>query len=216
VSLETVSALDLRYRFEPGQRLRYRVESTLEQEVLEAGQPVRREERTTVFELTQQVLAVEPDGSAHVVTRSQGLERADLLYQHLSAQGRARECAGSDPGSYTHLPPGPVGLGETWNSEIELALYGHAPVKLPYVSHVARLEGDVAVVQVRAPELALEVPLPDGSATARLLLAAEGTFRFDSSRGQLQRLEVHLRTYPRIGTASFDTRHRLVQELLPC
>lgn len=215
MSPETLT-LALRYRFEPGQRLRYRVESSLEQEVLEAGQPVRREERTTVFELTQQVLALEPDGSAHVVTRSQGPEISALLYQHLAPEGRARESAGSDPGSYTQLPAGPVALGEAWNSEIDVALPGHQPVKLLCVSRVARTEREVAVIQVCAPELALEVPLPDGSATARLLLAAEGTFRFDQARGLLERLEVNLRAYPRIGTASFDTRHRLVQELLPC
>lgn len=218
MSLETIVPiqLELRYRFEPGQQLRYRVESSLDQEVMEAGQPVRRDERTAVLELVQRVLAVEPDGSAHVLTRSTGPEHAALLYQHLTPQGQARECAGPNPGSYTQLPDGPVSVGASWNSEIEVGLPGLSEVKLHCVSHVATIEEEMAVIQVRAPELALEIPLPDGSATARLLLTAEGSFRFDLERGRLERLEVTLRAHPRIGTASFDTRHRLVQELLPC
>lgn len=220
----------LRNAFVPGQVLRYRARTNVRQELTQNDQATGDSDHEWKAVLVQEVLAVDADGSAHIITRA-ALEDVDpagtegaleaqrvVTYTKLDPRGNVKLSSNASTAASYTLPEGEVEIGDEWSDE---ALYPlpptgqTAPVAFRYTW--ARTEDfggrDCAVIEVHAASSEWEVLLPETQETILVSVAIEGTLWFDLEAGLMVRSDVSTMAMPRVGTQTVTTRTRVTQEL---
>ena len=213
-----------RLKFEPGQKRMYNLSSNVRQHVSDAGRVLSKEEHSYSASLEQKVLAVEPDGSAHVVSVTvpnppipAGAPPKSLVYEHLDARGQLLESSGPSQASAFSFPEEAVDVGSTWKGVSQ----GHVPnnpepVKMGYTYKLEGFEERVgrqcAKISFNSEEVEFQVPSPDGRGQTKIRTSTSGTMYF-ALDGYLVRLELTTKTFPEMGQARVEIINELTQEL---
>lgn len=218
---------ELRNRFQAGQALRYRASTVARQVMGPDSAPAQHEWRAV---LVQQVVAVEGDGTAHIVTRAAledpnpaateaALEaQKTAAYNKVDARGFIMLSSSPVPSPTYTLAAQAVEPGDEWT---ETTLYPlppsgqPAPIQFRYrYLRDEPVEGRTcAIVEVGAASSEWEVTLPGSQEPALMAITIEGSFAFDIAAGLLVRLEVTTATSPRVGGQVVRTETKMTQML---
>ncbi len=211
--------------------LQYKGSTTVRQEILHSG--VLTGENVNEWEalMVQRVVALESDGSGHVVTRAVPWnESPRVLAANLEAQkqvtyvlmepiGRILLASTPSPPSTYSFPEHAVSAGASWEAMSQFPLppggqIAHVPFYYT-LRDLSEYQGaSVAVIDVQAPRNDWEVTLPDSADVATVSLETNGTILFDYVRGFMVRSEMQTMTAPRLGAQTVTTTTSTVQELI--
>jgi hypothetical protein len=181
--------------------------------------------------MVQHILAVDVDGSGHVLTRSIPYERNETALQRaleaqrqvtyvlMDPQGTVRLSSTPTPPSTYSFPDGPVPVGDGWEFVTQFPLPPSGQVAhVPFIytlREVTLVNGsNCAVIEVTAPRNDWEVPLPDSQDIALVSLETRGVIYFDYERGYMIHSEMETTTAPRLGPQTVTTITSTVQELI--
>ena len=212
----------LKLKFVPGRKTFYRLETQLEQTVQRGEQIMNESENNFEAFLHQKTLAVDPDGSGHVITvttpptENPGTDR-QIVYQRLSPAGAVLDVSGMNPTNSFALPDEPISMDSTWSGEIILPLPQAAqPVKCTTEYMVIGTEDYKGLKCVNidciVDDFEFDMPLPGGQGIARVVMGSQGTMLFAPEEGILARMEVETLTSPHIGQVTFTTSTMITQE----
>jgi hypothetical protein len=225
MSLDLDQGVLLRLQFVPDLKLHYQVRTEVTQEVINKGVVQGRSEQKWDTRVSQRVLRVEADGSAHITTVSDPqvepgqvqvpgvtLQR-QMVYTLMDSQGNIHEIAGASPGSTYSFPEHTVATGQAWEGRSELTVPGMPDPVVGSNRYVLvgseELNGFQCVkIQMTAAEIT-----SDGRNKARVLLESEGTLYFAPAEGVLVRLDMKTHSIPKIQDVLFDTTTHMVQQL---
>ena len=220
--MDLSKGIELRLKFVPGRRLFYNLETQLEQTVQRGEQVLNENETSFEAYLRQRVLAADEDGSGHIVTittppvENPGNDR-QIVYQRLDARGNVLDVSGMNPTNSFALPKEKVKLDSSWRGEVILPLPQTAqPVRCVTEYLVA---GETTFAGLKCvnidcvvDEFEFDMPMPDGSGVAKVLMGSQGSMLFAPEEGILARMEVETITSPQIGQITFTTSTMITQE----
>ncbi|MBI3929728.1 MAG: hypothetical protein HY319_29580 [Armatimonadetes bacterium] len=230
MAVDVQSGLTLRLKYVQDRELHYNIKTSVAQEMIDKGTTLGKEQNAFEAEMIQRVLRVEPDGSGHVITSSRpigaaapapvpGAPNREVSYSHLGAQGEVLEISGFNPGSSYAFPDGAVKVGGAWQGSTRLQI----PTRPEPIDGVNRFKllgseqvngYDCVKIEVKADKRSFQVALPDGSGVALVEIESEGAMWFAPAEGFLVKLDMLTLSKPTIGESTFDTKNRLVQELV--
>ncbi|MEW6280967.1 MAG: hypothetical protein AB1758_20305 [Candidatus Eremiobacterota bacterium] len=229
MALDLATGVTLRLAFKAGRIAEYKMHTHMAQEVVKAGQTLGRQEYGWNAVLRQRTLAVEADGSGHVVTvnEPQGSPeelqvagvpiQRQVVYTHMTPVGNIVETSGPDSGAAFSFPEEPVREGQEWTGVSKLQLPSF-PRPLEAVTHY-RLAGqqDIAdfhcvKIEIRSEESSVDIPVSEG-VMGKLILSSTGVLFFDPEKGVMVRQELHTRSVPHIADATYETITKLTQDL---
>lgn len=220
--MDLTNGVQLRLKFVPGRRIFYTLDTELEQQVQRGGQVLNENETQFQAYLRQRVLCADPDGCGHVVTittppvENPGAER-QLVYQRVSPTGAVLDVSGMNPTNSYALPEGPVKVESSWKGEVVLPLpQSPTPVRCltEYtITGTTEFNGLKCVkIDCLVDDFEFDLPMPDGTGTARVIMGSQGTMLFAPEEGILARMEVETVTSPQIGNMVFTTSTMITQE----
>lgn len=230
MALDVESGILLRLRFEADLRLEYKAQTQVVQEIIEKGAMLGRNEQKWSAHVTQRVLRVEDDGSAHLVTASEpegsaseiqipGVQIArQVMYSQMDPRGNIVEMSGSAGGNTYSFPDGPVRPGEAWEAQTQVQFPGmpapEASTNRFVLGGTETVNGLECVrIEMSSSEVSFEMLLPDGQQKARVLMENQGTLFFAPAEGILARLELRTKSIPKIQDFTFDTTTTMIQDL---
>jgi hypothetical protein len=216
------SGIELKLKFVPGRKLFYSLDTQLEQQVSRGEEILNENETSFQAHLRQRVLAADEDGSGHVVTvttppvEDPGAER-QIVYQRVSPQGSVLDVSGMNPTNSFALPAERVKVDTSWQGEVILPLpQSPQPVRCVteyIVTGTTNFNGLECVnIDCIVEDFEFDMPMPDGSGMARVMMGSQGSMLFAPEEGILARMEVETITSPRIGQVTFTTSTMITQE----
>ena len=220
--MDLSKGIELRLKFVPGRRLFYTLDTQLEQTVQRGEQVLNENETSFEAYLRQRVLAADEDGSGHIVTvttppvENPGNDR-QIVYQRLDGRGNVLDVSGMNPTNSFALPKDKVKVDSSWRGEVILPLPQTAqPVRCVteyIVSGETTFAGLKCVnIDCVVDEFEFDMPMPDGSGVARVLMGSQGSMLIAPEEGILARMEVETITSPQIGQITFTTSTMITQE----
>ncbi len=216
------SGIELKLKFVPGRKIFYVLDTHLEQQVQRGTQVLNENETSFQAHLRQRILAADDDGSGHIVTimtppvAEPGKER-QIVYQRVSSSGSVLDVSGMNPTNSFALPLEKVKLNTTWRGEIALPL-PQAPQPVQCVTEYAvtgmsTFNGlECVSIDCIVEDFEFDMPMPDGSGMARVMMGSQGSMLFSPAEGILARMEVETITAPKIGEVTFTTSTVITQE----
>lgn len=212
----------LQLKYVAGRRVKYGLETQLEQAVQQNGQVLNETENSYEANLEVKTLAVEDDGSGHVLTFTTVPGNTDpnqrqVLYQRLGSRGEVFEVSGMNPTNSFSLPVEPVKMGSSWQGQVQIPLPQSAtPMTCTTVYTVNGTEDyqglQCLTIECHVEEFEFDLPLPDGSGVAKVLMGSHGSILFAPEEGILARMEIETVTSPHIGQVIFTTSTLITQE----
>jgi hypothetical protein len=181
--------------------------------------------------MVQRVLAVDNDGSGHVVTRALPWvedahqrataieEQHQVTYVLMEPLGKVRTASTPTPPSTYTFPVEAVAAGVQWESATLFPLPPSGQVaQVPFFYRLRGLEtyndAQCAVIEVEAPGNEWELTLPESGESVMVTLETRGLIYFDYVRGFMVRTEMETATQPRLGAQTVCTVTTSVQELI--
>jgi hypothetical protein len=168
------------------------------------------------------VLATDEDGSGHVVTITTPpfvINPGDrqIVYQRLDSRGAVLDVSGMNPTNSFALPEGKVKEDTSWQGEVILPLpQSPQPVRCIteyIVTGTTKFKGlDCVEIDCVVDEFEFDLPMPDGTGIAKVLMGSQGSMLFAPKEGILARMEVETVTSPQIGQVVFTTSTMITQE----
>ena len=189
------SGIELKLKFVPNRKLFYTLETQLEQQVQRGDQVLNENENQFQAYLRQRVLATDPDGSGHIVTvttppvESPGDER-QIVYQRLSQHGDVLDVSGMNPTNSFALPKEKVKMDSSWQGEVILPLpQSPQPVHCLteyIVTGMTDFNGlNCVKIDCVVDEFEFDLPMPDGTGIAKVLMGSQGSMLFAPEEGIL-------------------------------
>lgn len=220
--MDLSKGIELRLKFVPNRKLFYTLDTQLEQQVQRGNQVLNENENHFQAHLRQRVLATDPDGSGHVVTvttppvPNPGAER-QIVYQRLSTRGDVLDVSGMNPTNSYALPKEAVKMDTSWEGEVILPLpQSPKPVRCltEYIVTGTTEYAGLQCVKIDCivEEFEFDLPMPDGTGIARVLMGSQGSMMFAPEEGILAHMEVETVTSPQIGQMIFTTSTMITQE----
>lgn len=220
--MDLSSGVELKLKFVPGRRVFYTLDTHLEQQVQRSGQVLNENETHFQAYLRQRVLATDADGSGHIVTTTSppvenpGSER-QIVYQRVGANGAVFDVSGMNPTNSYALPDTPVTMDSSWKGEVVLPLpQSPQPVNCLteyVVTGTTEFNGLQCIkIDCLVEDFEFELPMPDGTGTAKVIMGSQGSMLFAPEEGILARMEVETVTSPQIGNMVFTTSTVITQE----
>lgn len=220
--MDLSKGVELRLKFVPGRKIFYGLETQLEQTVQRGEQVLNENETAFEAYLHQRVLAADDDGSGHVVTittppvENPGKDR-QIVYQRLDPRGAVLDVSGMNPTNSFALPKEIVKEDSSWKGEVILPLPQTAqPVRCVteyMVTGITNFNGLECVnIDCVVDEFEFDMPMPDGSGVAKVLMGSQGSMLFAPKEGILARMEVETVTSPQVGQITFTTSTMITQE----
>lgn len=216
------SGINLRLKFVPGRRVFYSLETQLEQQVQRSGQILNENETSFDANLRQRCLAADDDGTGHMITITTppgeaGEIQRQVVYQRLDPRGAVLDVSGMNPTNSFSLPEDKVKMDTTWSGEVILPLpQSPQPVRCLteyMVIGTTTFNGlECVKIDCVVDEFEFDLPMPDGSGVAKVLMGSQGTMLFAPEEGILARMEVETVTSPHIGQIVFTTSTMITQE----
>jgi hypothetical protein len=216
----------LQNNFVAGRTLRYRGTTRVRQEMVEHAFPRAVDQAAPQAQsgpehvwhaiMLQEVLTVDADGAAHVITRA-ALEQAEpaateasleaqrsVSYAKIDRRGRILASSATGPTATYVLPETPISVDGTWSDEglFPLPPGGQtAPVNLDYrlIAFEERQGRNCAIIDVNGASREWEVSLPDTDEPALAAVRIEGSLCFCVDVGLLISSDVVTRTSVRVG-----------------
>ena len=200
MAIDLDKGVSLSLDMKPGQTISYKITTKVQQRVIASGTVLNEQANEFFSKLSQRILAVDGDGSAHVVSTTSPYDgdgsQRQVIYQQLSSQGHVLETTGGVPSSAYSFPEDPVKLKDSWQGEVKLQIpTQQEPVVCISTYKVDGTEkvGDYECVRimVESEEVEFQVPSPDGNGMANVhhgflggdaLLARPGNFGADGAR----------------------------------
>lgn len=222
MAIDLDTGINLGLAMKSGQVFSYKITTKVQQRVIASGTVLNEQANEFVSKLTQRVLAVDEDGSAHVVSTTTPYEGEDdqrqLIYQQLSAQGHVVETTGGVPSSAYSFPEEPVTKETSWEGQVKLQIpTQQEPVICVSTYKVDGIEKvgnyDCVRINVESEEIEFEVPSPDGNGMARVTMGSSGVMHFSPGLGTLVRMELETDTTPVFANMKMETSNLVVQEL---
>lgn len=222
VGVDLTSGVELRLKFVPGRKVFYTLDTQLEQQVQRGGQVLNENETHFQAYLRQRVLTADPDGCGHVVTvttppvPNPGNER-QIVYQKVDPRGAVLDVSGMNPTNSYALPDGPVKEDSSWKGEVQLPLpQSPKPINCLteyVVTGTTEFNGLKCVkIECVVEDFEFELPMPDGTGLAKVIMGSQGSMLFAPEEGILARMEVETVTSPQIGNMVFTTSTVITQE----
>ena len=220
--MDLSQGIELQLKYVAGRRVNYVLETQLEQAVQQNGQVLNETENSYEAHLEVKTLAVEDDGSGHVLTITTVPGNTDpkqkqVLYQRLGGQGQVFEVSGMNPTNSFSLPTEPIKEDSSWEGQVQIPLPQSAtPVTCTTeytVTGMEEFEGlNCISIDCSVDEFEFDLPLPDGSGVAKVLMGSQGSMLFAPKEGILVRMEIETVTSPHIGQIVFTTSTLITQE----
>ncbi|MBM3461329.1 MAG: hypothetical protein FJX76_04430 [Armatimonadetes bacterium] len=223
------AAYDLKHRAQKGQERAYACRTRIEQRVLGDDGPMASQEASWDSRILARTLAVDDDGSRHVVHvmepvsvtpegAAQGIApERQVSYDQVDERGRIIESTNDGALCLYLLPDVPVAPGDTWTSalKLRLPLLGH-PVECIHhyrVGDITSVRGhDCLEIGFESEEAVVEAELPIGEQML-LTIKTEGVLCFSPEGGFPVTLQMRIHTRPRVAGVTYETITDTVQEL---
>jgi hypothetical protein len=229
VSLE--DGVELQNRFFRGLELCYAATTNIVQDIIDGSTAVGRQTSSWDVAITQRILDMDADGSAHVLLTTvpttdqpkgaplgQTLTR-QVSYLLMDPYGHIMDVAGLQPAATYQFPSEVVRQGQSWEGESQQSfpMMGQSvTVTNTYVFEaVEQMRGyDCVRIGIRSDENNFELTLPDGGQQLKVMSSAVGKLHFAPNEGIVVRLELKTHTLPRLAAMLYDTTTTYVQELV--
>lgn len=220
--MDLSTGIELKLKFVPGRKVFYTLDTQLEQNVQRGQQVLNENETSFQAHLRQRVLATDEDGSGHIITittppvENPGDQR-QVVYQRLGPSGAVLDVSGMNPTNSFALPDEKIKMDSSWQGEVILPLpQSPKPVRCltEYIVTGSTNFNGLECVRIDCivDEFEFDMPMPDGTGIAKVLMGSQGSMLFAPEEGILAQMEVETITSPRIGQITFTTSTMITQE----